>query len=338
MPVRCSRRGPGQQLVRDMVCAGVLSSVALACARSEHTASPTDGAHPDRRGINLDILRHRAAMGDVEEVRTELQHRLARTPTTKVDLERDALRRLEIELALRQGDEKAALVQLETLDAIRSKRAGADGRAQAEAYLLHATVLFRRGRFADARQHDKQALELLTEPGSAVLRGNAFRALARDDLALRTPMHALVVIRQALALHRPRSDDPPWSRTTEELLTDLLLATEILVALEEAEEAVITAGAAYDAALDVFGPDTLQHAAALAATGQAVLALGDTEAARSVGADARTILRGLQAKQRNQALPVNESLFATLERLFDRLPAPTSTNDRSTDEQAILPE
>lgn len=253
---------------------------------------------------DLPILRQKAAMGRVDSVRAELAPRLAAAPEGTPDAGRDALRALAVELALVQDDQPAALRELAALarelDSL-GERASREDRARW--HTLHGACLFAQQRFAEARSQDLQALALLDlGPDSTPLVGDALAGLARDQLALGEPDKALTSVRRALAVHKD----------SLAVLADRVLAVDVMIALGEASEAVITAGKAYDDALLHVGPDTLAHAEALVAAAAATVASGDLEAARTFLTDAHEIWGALQAARTDPARPVDARLARRL--------------------------
>jgi tetratricopeptide (TPR) repeat protein len=257
------------------------------------------GAPAATASDDLPLLRQKAAMGLVDVVRAELAPRLEGARGSGPDAGRDALRALAIELALRQDDQPAALRELQVLardlDHLGERATGAE---RARWHILHGALLGAQQRFAEARGQNLEALaalDLTREPGLA---GDAFRGLARQQLALGQPERALESVRRALAVHKDRLA----------LIEDGVLAVDVLVALGQPLEAVITAGKLYDDAIADVGPATLAHAEALAAVATATFASGDRDAARSFFADASKIWGDLQAARTDPRLPVSARL------------------------------
>ncbi len=287
----------------------LLLALALAgCARA--TAPTTVGvqldpqpAHDTPHG-DLEILRHRAAMGLTGDVRAELAPRIAHP--TGPDPGRDALRALAIELALVQDDREAARSELERLErGVQGLGERASPELRASSAVLRGAFLYAERRYADARSSHLRALVALDHGGPAtardgnVLKGTALRALARDQLALGEPETAVTTLGRAIEIHR----DNPEAHI--ELHEDLLLAVDVMLAVKQPDEAVIIASDAYNQALTKFGPDTLPHAEALLGVGAATLASGDRDAARTVIGDARQILDTLQQQRSDPARPVS---------------------------------
>ena len=257
-------------------------------------------AHVTPHG-DLEILRHRAAMGLAGDVRAELAPRLAAIASDAPDPGRDALRGLAIELALVQGDVDAAGSELERLDrAVQGLGERASVELRARTAVLRGAWLFDAQRYADARSSHLRALSALDrgEPPTT-LTGTALRALARDQLALGEAETAVNTLGRAIEIHR----DTPDAHI--ELHEDLLLAVDVMLAVKQAQEAVIVASDAYNQALSKFGPETLPHAEALLMVGAATLASGDPGAASSVIGDAREILDKLQAERNDPRFPIS---------------------------------
>lgn len=270
-------------------------------------------AAPETPAGDLPILRQKAAMGRVDAVRAELAPRLAAASAGPRDRGRDALRALALELALAQDDQPAALEQLAALARALDDLGEQAGREErARWHMLHGACLFAQQRYADARGQDLQALALL-DPGPEIpLVGDVLAGLARDQLALGDPARALESVRRAMSVHKD----------SLALLADRVLAVDIMIALGEASEAVITAGKAYDDALLHVGPDTLAHAEALVAAASATLASGDLDASRSFLTDAHEIWAALQADRTDTSRPVSARLERRLAALGAALPAP----------------
>ena len=282
-------------------------------------------AHVTPHG-DLEILRHRAAMGLAGDVRAELVARLAAADKEAgdgagPDPGRDALRGLAVELALVQGDAEAARSELDRLDRAvlgLGERAGAELRARTA--MLRGALLFARRRYADARSSHLRALVALDQAPAdravGPLTGTALRALACDQLALGEAETAMSTLGRAIALHR----DDPGSHI--ELYEDFLLAVDVMIAVKQADEAVIVASDAYNQALSKFGPDTLPHAEALLVVGAATLASGDRGAAQSVFTDAREILDKLQAERSDPRFPISARALQRSEALAQALAQP----------------
>lgn len=284
----------------------LLAALALlpACART--TTPATTGVQLDPTPphvtphADLQILRHRAAMGLTDAVRAELGPRIASAGDSP-DPGRDALRSLAIELALVQGDQTAARGELERLErAVQDLGDRASPELRARSAVLRGAFLFAERRFADARSSHLRALVALEQPGPATaFKGTALRALARDQLALGESESAVSTLGRAIEIHRESKD------AYIELHEDLLLAVDVMLALKQPTEAVIIAGDAYNQALTGFGPDTLPHAEALLVVGAATMASGDREAARTLVGDAREILDKLQTERSDTQLPIS---------------------------------
>jgi tetratricopeptide (TPR) repeat protein len=308
---------------------GVLAALLGACASAP--ATPTTGVVVDPEAPHvtphgdLEILRHRAAIGLTADVRAELAPRLAAVGDRPgPDPGRDALRALAIELALVQGDTDAARVELDRLD---RTIAGQGERASAELRALAATLrgawLFDARRYADARSSHLRALVALDQRGPApqpsadtlVGKGTALRALARDQLALGEAETAVNTLGKAIELHR----DSPEAHI--ELHEDLLLAVDVMIAVKQPDEAVIVSSDAYNQALSKFGADTLPHAEALLMVGAATLAKGDRGAAGSVISDARAILDKLQAERSDPRFPISARALRRSDDLMQALVA-----------------
>lgn len=290
-----------------LVLAG-LAGAASACkstpAAPVVVVDPT--APPRTPSEDLPILRQRAAMGQVDAVRAELAPRLRSAPDSGPDPGRDALRALAIELALRQDDQPAALRELQIL-ARDLDRLGAEASAAERArwLILHAALLCAQQRFGEARGQSLEALAAVDPAREPGLTGDALRDLARVQLALGQPERALESVRRALAVHKD-------SLST---LEDHIVAVDVLLAVGQPLEAVITAGKLYDDALLHVGPRTLAHVEALAATATATFATGDRDASRSLLTDARAIWDELQAARTDPSLPVSARLERRLAEL-----------------------
>lgn len=291
-----------------------------ACA---HTTTPaTTGVQLDPAPphvtpyADLQILRHRAAMGLTDVVRAELGPRIAGTDSSP-DPGRDALRVLAIELALVQGDQTAARGELERLElAVQTLGDHASPELRARSAVLRGAFLFAERRFADARSSHLRALVALEQPGpNTAFKGTALRALARDQLALGESESAVSTLGRAIEIHRESKD------AYIELHEDLLLAVDVMLALKQPNEAVIIASDAYNQALTGFGPDTLPHAEALLVVGSATLASGDRDAARTLVDDARQILERLQKERSDTRLPVSSRALERCDELSAALAA-----------------
>jgi len=294
-----------------------------ACASTATT--PTTGVVVDPEAPqvtphgDLEILRHRAAIGLAADVRAELAPRIAAAGDRPgPDPGRDALRALAIELALVQGDADAAQAELERLDrTIAGQGEAASAELRALAATLRGAWLFDARRYTDARSSHLRALVALEQTGGrpqrATQKGVALRALARDQLALGEAETAVNTLGKAIAIHR---DDP---EAHIELHEDLLLAVDVMIAVKQPDEAVIVSSDAYNQALAKFGSDTLPHAEALLMVGAATLAKGDSGAAGSVLADARAILDKLQADRSDPRFPVSARALSRCDALMQAL-------------------
>lgn len=268
---------------------------------------------------DLVFLRHRAAMGDISRVRQEIAPRLAGAAEDGADAGRDALRRLAIELAIVQGDQRSAARELDRLgDDVRDLGSTATTEERAVLALLEGEFLYLAGRHLEARRHDLRALALLERDASPLL-GNALRGLARDALALGQPTEALKLVLDATDAHRQSA-----GAEDRELVEDLLLTVEVLVALRLADEAMIAAGDAYDQALARFGSGSLPHAEALVAVAAASLVRGEVAAAGSLVDDAQEIQSELQSTQADPAAPVSHRLSLRLQQLRALVPTDPS--------------
>lgn len=308
--------------------AALLAALTLAaCARTTTPATTgiqLDPAPPHVTPFaDLQILRHRAAMGLTGAVRAELGPRIA-SASSEPDPGRDALRTLAIELALVQGDQTAARGELEHLERdVLTLGDHASPELRARSAVLRGALLFAERRFADARSSHLRALVALEQtgprsPGEA-FKGTALRALARDQLALGEAESAVNTLGRAIELHRESKD------AYIELHEDLLLAVDVMLALKQPNEAVIIASDAYNQALTGFGPDTLPHAEALLVVGSATLASGDREAARTLVGDARQILERLQTERSDTRLPISSRALQRCDELSAALAGtPTS--------------
>lgn len=280
----------------------LLLCAAAGCARARLPAPDVrvdPGAPVSTSVQDLPILRQKVAMGLVDAVRAELGPRLAATREGHVDPGRDTLRTLAVQLALVQGDREAALREMGALSR-ELDRLGARAPAEERArwHMLYSACLYEARSYSEARSHALQALALLTPGPETPLVADVLRELARDQLALGEGARALESLRRAMAGHKDslsRQDD-------------LLLAVDVMIVLEQPQEAVITASQAYDAALEAVGPDTLAHAEALAVAAAATLASGDLEASRTFVTDAREIWGALQAARVDPNLPLSARL------------------------------
>ncbi len=301
----------------------VLAAALTACATTATT--PTTGVVVDPEAPqvtphgDLEILRHRAAIGLAADVRAELAPRIASAGERPgPDPGRDALRALAIELALVQGDADGARAELEHLDrTVASQGEAASVELRALAATLRGAWLFDARRYADARSSHLRALVALEQKGGppqrATQKGAALRALARDQLALGEAETAVNTLGKAIELHR---DDP---EAHIELHEDLLLAVDVMIAVKQPDEAVIVSSDAYNQALSKFGSDTLPHAEALLMVGAATLAKGDRSAAGSVLADARAILDKLQAERSDLRFPISARALGRCDALMQAL-------------------
>lgn len=320
----------GASLRALLFAAPLLACAAAPATRTTGVVLDPEPAHVTPFG-DLEILRHRAAMGLAGDVRAELASRLVSAGDgTAPDPGRDALRGLAIELALIQGDDEAARSELERLDrAVLGLGERASAELRARSALLRGTWLFAGQRYADARSSHLRALVALdqgSKPGP--LTGAALRALASDQLALGEAETAVSTLGRAIEIHR----DSPDAHI--DLYEDLLLAVDVMIALEQADEAVIVASDAYNQALSKFGPDTLPHAEALLVVGAATLASGDRGAATSVFADARVILDQLQAGRSDPRFPISARALARSVALAAALARPSTTPDRQPGAQS----
>jgi tetratricopeptide (TPR) repeat protein len=301
--------------------AAVLALAALAaCARTTAPATAGVVVDPPPPWVtpfgDLEILRHRAAMGMTADVRAELAPRLAAAgDAARPDPGRDALRGLAIELALVQGDDQAADRELGRLGRDLGDRADPNERGLLD--MLRGTWLFSQKRYDEARSSHLRALAALDagRAGDPVLRGAALRGLARDQLALGKPEQAVNTLGRAIELH----SDAPDARI--DLHEDLLLAVDLMIAVAQTDEARIVAGQVYDHAIKQFGPDTLPHAEALLAVAAASLAAGDRTAGESLFADARVIVEALQAARSDPRFPVSARALARVAALQTALGA-----------------
>jgi len=294
-----------------------------ACAGT--TTTPTTGVVVDPEAPqvtphgDLEILRHRAAIGLAADVRAELAPRLASAgDRPEPDPGRDALRALAIELALVQGDAEAAKAELERLErTIATQGQAASTELRALAATLRGAWLFDARRYTDARSSHLRALVALEQKGERAQRpaqkGAALRALARDQLALGEAETAVTTLGKAIELHR---DDP---EAHIELHEDLLLAVDVMIAVKQPDEAVIVSSDAYNQALSKFGSDTLPHAEALLMVGAATLAKGDRSAAGSVLGDARVILDKLQSERSDPRFPISARAIRRSDELMQAL-------------------
>lgn len=305
----CTNRAARGRTLRDLslrTCIAIALAATAACARAPAPATTgvvVDPAPPYVTPAgDLVILRHRAAMGLTGAVRAELAPRLATAgDEPRDDPGRDALRGLAIELALVQGDGDAARAELDRLErAVLALGDRAPAELRALSAMLRGTWLFDQERYVDARSSHLRALAALErgDPRTGST-GAALRGLARDQLALGEAQTAVATLGRAIELHRDQPD------AHIELHEDLLLAVDVMIALQQKDEAIIVASDAYNQALSRFGADTLPHAEALLLVGAATLAAGDREAASAVVSDARVILDRLQAERSDLRLPVS---------------------------------
>lgn len=292
-------RPPRRARAAARAALALLLAVAAGCARApvSTTVLVDPQATETTPAADLPILRQKAAMGQVDSVRAELAPRLAAAPTGTPDAGRDALRALAVELALVQDDRPAALRELAALarelDNLGDRATPAE---RARWHLLHGSCLFAQQRYAEARSQDIQALALLDGGPSQPLLGDAYAGLARDQLALGAPLDALTSVGRALKAHK---DDLA-------AFADRVLAVDIMIALGDPSEAVITAGKAYDDAIQYVGPDTLAHVDALLAAAAATIAFGDLDASRTFLGDAHAIWDELQAARTDPARPISD--------------------------------
>lgn len=284
-----------------------------ACARTQQTPTTNVVVDPEPADVtpvgDLEILRYRAAMGMAGDVRAELTPRLsAAAASAGPDPGRNALRGLAIELALVQGDGEAARTQLERLRSdITSLGARATAEDRAHLAVLHGTWLHDQGKYADARGSHLRALANLDGPADrSPLVGTALRGLASDMLALGDTKGAIATLNRAIEIHTNARD------AHIELHEDLLLAVDVMIALDQPDEARILAGDAYNQALKQFGPDTLPHAEALLQVGAASLAADDPSAGASLVADAGEIFDKLQSERTDPSFPVSARVVRRL--------------------------
>lgn len=274
---------------------------------------------------DLELLRRRATMGHLDEVREAIAPRLASASKTAPDAGRDALRRLSIEMALTQGDARTAATQLTLLERdVGRLGPAASPEERAIVALLYSDLAFRANHLGDARTWSLRALSLLEGSASPLL-GDARRVLARNLLALGNPTQALELVEQARTELRQSREAEEGDR--QELL---LLRVDILLALHFVDEAVIAASDAYDGAIEHFGGDSLPHAEALLAVAAATYAAGSLDAAASMFVDARVIFDDLQAaRPASASFPVSERLALRIEQLAALMPAGPSGDDSS---------
>lgn len=311
--------------VSPRTAARALALAALAagaCARGP-TTPPTSvvvDPEPPREtpAGDLEILRLRAAMGMAGDVRAELAPRIA-DDTRGPDAGRDALRTLAIELALVQGDAAGARAHL---DRLRRDVGDLGERATPEERghlaLLDGAWLFDQGKYSDARSSHLRAIADLAGQAGSSLAGAALRGLAADLLALGDPDGAVSTLGRAIEIH----SDAPGAAI--ELHEDLLLAVDVMIALQQPDEARIVAGQAYDQALKQFGADTLPHAEALVQVSAASIAARDAGAGASLLADAGAIVDALQAARGDTRFPVSARVVRRLAALRAALPAAAS--------------
>lgn len=300
------------------------------CAKQPATPPTSVALDPDAPDgtpyADLPILRQKVAMGRVDAVRAELAPRLDAAPASAPDQGRDTLRALAIELALLQGDQGAALRELQTLSRdLDSLGADATAADRARWHMLHGSCLYAQQRFSDARSQSLQALALVDGGPKTPLVGDALRDLARDQLALGEPQRALASVARALDVHKDSLD----------VFEDKLLVVDIMLALGQPQEAVITAGQLYDDAIAHVGPDTLAHAEALAAVAAATLFSGDRDASLTLYTDAREIFGALQAARTDTSLPVSARLQTRLAALASVHGAPKPAAEPAPAAQAI---
>ena len=280
-----------------------LALLAGACARTTTPATTGVVVDPAAPYVtpagDLEILRHRAAMGMAGDVWALLAPRLATAgDEPRSDPGRDALRGLAIELALVQGDAEGARRELDQLD--RSVLEHASPALRARSALLRGTWLFDQQRYVDARSSHLRALATLERDAPrSIETGVALRSLAGDQLALGEAQAAQLTLGRAIEIHTQQAE------AHIELHEDLLLAVDLMIALEQKDEAVIVASDAYSQALSRFGADTLPHAEALLMVGAATMTSGDRDAALTVLNDARVILERLQSERSDPSFPVS---------------------------------
>jgi len=291
---------------------GSLGSLCMgACARAP-TPTTNVVVDPEPADVtpagDLEILRYRAAMGMAGDVRAELTPRISGASVAGPDPGRNALRGLAIELALVQGDGEAARTQLERLRSdITSLGERATAEDRAHLAVLHGTWLHDQGKYADARGSHLRALANLDGPAArSPLVGTALRGLASDMLALGDTKGAIATLNRAIDIHTNARD------AHIELHEDLLLGVDVMIALDQPDEARILAGEAYNQALKQFGPDTLPHAEALLQVGAASLAADDPSAGASLVADAGEIFDKLQSERIDPSFPVSARVVRRL--------------------------
>ena len=258
-------------------------------------------------------------MGMAGDVRALLTPRLATAgDDPRSDPGRDALRGLAIELALMQGDAEGARRELDQLDrSLQNERASPASRARSAQ--LRGTWLYDQQRYVDARSSHLRALATLERDApTSVETGVALRGLAGDQLALGEAQTALTTLSRAIEIHTKQVE------AHIDLHEDLLLAVDLMIALEQKDEAIIVASDAYTQALNQFGADTLPHAEALLMVGAATLIAGDREASRTVVNDARIILDRLQSERSDPSFPVSARALRRSAALLTALgPPPT---------------
>lgn len=266
---------------------------------------------------DLELLRHRAAMGQHAEVRELIKDRLENASPSAVDPGRDALRRLLIQLALTEGDAAGAAAELTILDRdIERLGATADVESRAIVALLYSDLAYRGNYFLDARKWSLRAISLLAGSGSP-LEGGALTTLARSQLALNNRTQALEVLSEAT-----RTLESGRSVEYGDLHEALLLKVDVLLALRMADEAIIAAGDVYDGAIESYGSDSVPHAEALLAVAAASYAAGSADAARTMLGDANEIFKAVQSAQPASPFPISERLLLRLAQLTEILASP----------------
>ncbi len=290
------------------------------CAKkpTTHAESPTKELfvvddNPNPTDVHdIELLRHRATMGQHAEVRELIRERLDAASPTAPDSGRDALRRLTIELALTEGDARTAAKQLTILEGdVDRLGPAASPESRAIVALLYSDLAYRGNYFVDARKWSLRAVSLLEGSGSP-LEGDALTTLARSQLALNNPTQALEVLSEAT-----RNLESSSKVEYGHLHEALLLKVDVLLALRMASEAIIAAGVVYDGAVEIYGGESLPHAEALLAVAAASYAAGSDEAARSMLDDAKEIYVDIQSKQ--SSFPVSERLHLRLSQLSELL-------------------
>ncbi|MBA3547824.1 MAG: hypothetical protein H0T76_15180, partial [Nannocystis sp.] len=161
-------------------------------------------------------------------------------------------------------------------------------------------------------------------PGS-IETGDALRGLAGDQLALGEAPAAQLTLGRAIEIHTNQAE------AHIELHEDLLLAVDLMIALEQKDEAIIVASDAYSQALSRFGADTLPHAEALLMVGAATMISGDRDAALTVVNDARVILERLQSERSDPSFPVSARALRRSAALVAALSSPVAPTRPATE-------